>query len=275
MGDRTQAEHKGGERRRAHLLAPVAVLLCVLATLAALAAAEVVSGGNVRVSFRGWITPRKLPRTGSAPVALHLAGALRPIGGRRPATLERVKVEINRHGTISTRGLPPCPRGRLLGTTTVQALASCRDSLVGTGHFTAHVEIPEEAPFPSVGRMLAFTTISHGHRALVAQVYGTHPLPISQVLPISLARHGSGGFGATMSVAMPKVHGEWGYVTGFDMTFRRRYRYRGRQRSFLAASCPAPSGIAEAPFRAARGTYYLSGGRVLTRVVSGSCRVGG
>jgi hypothetical protein len=62
-------------------------------------------------------------------------------------------------------------------------------------------------------------------------------------------------------------------VTGFDMTFHRRYRYRGRFHSFLSASCPAPAGIAEAPFRAARGTYYLSGGRVLTRVVTGSCRV--
>jgi hypothetical protein len=123
--------------------------------------------------------------------------------------------------------------------------------------------------------MLAFSTVSHGHRALVAQVYGTDPVPISQVLPISLRRRGEGGFGATLSVTMPKVGAEWGYVTGFDMTFHRLYRYRGRVRSFLAASCPAPAGIAEAPFRAARGTYYLAGGRVLTRVIAGSCVVGG
>lgn len=248
--------------------------LCALAPLVAVAGAEVVSGGNVRVSFHGWITPRTLPRGEAAPVTLHVAGTVQPIGGRHPEALERVKVEINRHGIVSTRGLPACPEGRLKGSTTAQALARCRGALVGTGHFTAHVEIPESTPFPSVGRMLAFTTTRGGHRALVAHIFGTDPVPIAQVLPISLRQRGEGGFGVTMSVEMPKVGDEWGYVTGFDMTFHRSYRYGGRARTFLAASCPAPAGIAEAPFRAARGTYYLAGGRVLTRVISGSCRVG-
>ena len=72
---------------------------------------------------------------------------------------------------------------------------------------------------------------------------------------------------------MPQVGRKWGYVTGFAMTFHRDYRYRGRLRSFLSASCPAPAGIAEAPFRAARGTYYLAGGSSLTRVIEGSCAV--
>jgi len=251
----------------------VALALCALAPLVAVARADVVSGGNVRVSFRGWITPSELPRGEAAPVTLHVAGTVRPIAGRRPEALERVKVEINRHGIVSTRGLPVCPQNSLKGATTAQALARCRGSLVGAGHFTAHVEIPESTPFPAVGRMLAFTTMSGGRRALVAHIFGTDPVPVSQVLPISLRRHGEGGFGVTMSVAMPRVGDEWGYVTGFDMTFHRSYRYGGRARSFLAASCPAPAGIAEAPFRAARGTYYLAGGRVLTRVISGSCRV--
>jgi hypothetical protein len=249
-----------------------AAVLCALAAVA-VARAEVVSGGNVRVSFRGWISPRKLPRGESAPISLHVAGSVQPLGGRRPAALERVRVEINRHGVVSTRGLPVCPRRRLLGTTTEGALERCRGALVGTGHFTAHVEIPEGAPFPAVGRLLAFNSTLGGRSALVAQVFGIDPVPTSQVLPIRLRRHGESGFGATLTVAMPDVGHEWGYVTGFDMTFHRSYRYRGRVRSFLSASCPAPAGIGEAPFRAARGTYYLAGGKVLTRVVSGSCAV--
>jgi hypothetical protein len=256
-------------------LSPLAVAAVAVVALCgvAVAAAEVVSGGNARISFHGSITPRTLPRGRTAPISLHVAGAVHPIGGRRPAALERVKVEINRHGVISTRGLPICPPNRLRGARSVQALERCGGALVGIGHFTAHVEIPEGAPFPASGRLLVFNSRREGHPALVAHVFGTEPVPTTQVLPISLRLNGRNGFGATMSVAMPKVGDEWGYVTGFDMTFHRRYRYRGRSHSFLSASCPAPSGIAEAPFRAARGTYYLFGGRVLSRVVSGSCRV--
>ncbi len=249
--------------------------LAVLGALALLgvAEAEVIGGGNVRVSFQGGIKPRDLPRGESVPVALHVAGTVRPLAGRRPAALRRVTVAINRHGIVSTHGLPSCPLRRLKGTTTQQALELCRGALVGTGHFRAHVEIPEGAPFPARGRMLAFSTVSGGHRALVAQVYGTDPVPISQVLPISIGQRRQGGFDATLSVEMPRVGNKWGYVTGFNMTFHRRYRYRGRLLSFLSASCPAPAGIGKAPFRAARGTYYLSGGTVLSRVVNGSCAV--
>lgn len=263
-----------GEREETFSRAAAAALAALAAVaMVAVASADVVTGGNARISFHGSITPRTLPRGGAAPVSLHVAGEVHPIGDRRPAALERVKVEINRHGVISTRGLPVCPPRRLRGARSVQALERCGTALVGIGHFTAHVEIPEGAPFPAAGRLLVFNSSRKGHPALVGHVFGTQPVPTTQVLPISLRPQGENGFGATMSVAMPKVGDEWGYVTGFDMTFHRRYRYRGRSHSFLSASCPAPAGIAEAPFRAARGTYYLSGGRVLTRVVTGSCRV--
>lgn len=263
----------GGRSSRLIRLGALAAL-CLLA-LGGLAVGEVVSGGNARVSFGGWISPRKLPRAGSAPITLHVSGTVHPIGGRRPAALKRVKVELNRHGVLTTRGLPVCPRRRLLGTTSSQALRQCAGSLVGAGTFRAHVEIPEGAPFPSVGRVLAFNSTLHGHPALVAQVFGTEPVPTAQVVPIGIRHSGEDGFGSTLSMEMPQVGDEWGYVTGFSMTFHRLYAYRGRTRSFLTASCPAPAGIASAPFRAARGTYYLGGGHVLTRVVSGSCRVRG
>jgi hypothetical protein len=251
----------------------IAAVGLLLLPLIGVARADVVSGGNVRVSFHGWVAPRKLPRGRPSPVALHVAGTVRPIGAEPPPRLESVEIQINRHGIVSTDGLPPCPRGRLKGRSTKQALAACPRSLVGRGHFTANVEIPEESPFPAVGRVLVFSSVHDGHRALVGHVFGTNPLPISNVLPIEVRRDPEAGFGTTLNVEMPRSKAEWGYVTGFDVTFARNYRYRGRSRSFLRASCPAPAGIAEAPFTAARGSYYLAGGRVLTRVVSGSCRV--
>jgi hypothetical protein len=257
--------------RRARVAAIAAV--CLLA-LGGIAVADVATGGNARVSFHGWISPRVLPRSGSAPVSLHIGGTVHPLAGRRPAALKRVRIELNRHGLISTRGLARCPRRRLLGSTTASALAHCRAALVGHGRFSSNVEIPEGAPFPADGRVLAFNSVIDGRPGLVAQVYGTDPVPTDEVLPIAVRRSGEDGFGATLTVQMPNVGNEWGYVTGFEMTFHRIYGYRGRTRSFISASCPAPAGIGTAPFRAARGTYFLGGGRQLTRVVGGSCRVG-
>jgi hypothetical protein len=43
----------------------------------------------------------------------------------------------------------------------------------------------------------------------------------------------------------------------------------------ISASCPAPRDIHEVPFKAARGTFELAGGATLTRVVGGTCKVGG
>ncbi len=110
--------------------------------------------------------------------------------------------------------------------------------------------------------MLAFNTRLHGHSAIVAHVFGKSPVPISQVLPMTFRRNGSGSFGSTLTVQMPKVGPDWGYVTGFDLTLKRRYRYRGRRLSLLSASCPGPQGRAQGTrSRAARGTYELAGGQ--------------
>lgn len=243
--------------------------------LLGVAQAEVVSGGNVRVSFRGWISPEALPRSEAAPITLHVAGTVEPIGGQQPASLERVTVEINRHGVVTTRGLPTCPWGRLKAVRSARAMAICRDALIGTGHFTSHIDIPEQAPFPAVGRVLVFNSKRNGRPAVAAHVFGRDPVPTSEVLPMTFSRRGQGSFGPVVTVEMPKIGNEWGYVSGFDLTLKRRYRYRGRTMSVISASCPAPAGIREAPFKAARGIYELADGSTLTRTLSGSCQVAG
>lgn len=237
------------------------------------AGADVIGGGNVKVSFHGQISPKGLPRGRPAPVSLHVAGSVEPIGGARPASLREVLISVNRHGVVSTVGLPVCPRRKLLSTTTSQALAACRDSVVGGGHFSAHVDLPEQSPFPSDGRLVAFNSRYRGHPALVAHVYGNSPLPTAQALPMEISRKPSGEFGASLRIEMPNVGDEWGYVTGFELTLSRRYVYQDRERSVLSASCPAPRGFPSAGFRAARAIFFLADGRSITRVVSGRCRV--
>jgi hypothetical protein len=248
--------------------------LAAAATLgAAIAQADVVGGANVRVTFRAWLTPRYLPRTEPAPVTLHLEGSLETRDGKEPPALRRVTVAVNRYGRVTTEGLPTCPRGALVATTTIQALTACRAALVGDGIFTAHIAIPEQAPFPSRGRVLAFNAVQRGHRVILAQIFGRDPVPTSQVLTLSFQRQRKGRFGTTLALTMPRVGDDWGHVTGFELNLHRRYRYRGRVRSVISASCPAPNGFDSAVFAAARGIYLLADGREISRVFTGSCWV--
>jgi hypothetical protein len=254
--------------KRIFVLAGIAVL-----GLLGVAQGESVSGGNVRVSFRGWISPKTLPRSEVAPIALHVAGTVDPIGDHRPASLERVTVEINRHGVVTTRGLPSCPWKKLKAVRSSRAMEICAPALIGSGHFYSHIDIPEQAPFPANGKVLLFNSTRHGHATVAAHVFGTEPVPTAEVLRMTFSHRRQGNFGPVVTVEMPKIGNEWGYVSGFDLTLKRQYHFRGRPMSVISASCPAPEGIREAPFKAARGIYQLGDGSTVTRTLSGSCRV--
>jgi hypothetical protein len=261
--------------RSLRTLAALAVLAALLG--AVVARADSVAGNNVRIGFRAWILPKELPRADPSAVSLHLSGRVHPIGGRRPSALERVTIQINRHAVFSTRGLPRCRRGRLTATRTRKAIAVCGAALIGRGRFRSHIDIPEQTPFPAIGRVLAFNSTLHGRRAVALQISGIDPVPTTTVLVARLTGSGRtpGQFGSELTIRMPRIGDEWGYVTGFDLTLHRRYRYRGRAMSVVKASCPAPAGFDRVPFRAARGTFELADGQVLTRTLSGSCRAAG
>jgi hypothetical protein len=252
-----------------------AAVALLVAALGPAARADVIGGANVRVGFHGWLSPRQLPRHGTAPVALHVKGSVHLTHGGTPPDLDRVRIEVNRHAAISTAGLPACRPGPLLATTSKQALEACRPALIGDGLFRAHIAIPEQAPFPAHGRMLAFNSVSHGRHVILVHVFGRHPVPTGQVLTLSLRRAQGGTFGTVLSLKMPAVAAAWGHVTGFSLTLHRLYRFRGSRRSLISASCPAPSGFSSAVFPAARGTYFLGDGRTIRRLVSGTCHVVG
>jgi hypothetical protein len=261
---------------RAERIAKAAVLLAGLAALALLgvARADTVTGDNTRVSFDGSITPRLLPRAAPAPVALHLAGRVHPLEAKRPVALERFTVEVNRHAIFTTRGLPTCPLRRLRGTSSRQALAACRGALLGSGRFASHIDFPEQAPFPALGRALAFLTTMRGREAIAIHIFGRKPAPITTLIAANLNRSGAGAgsFGPKLTIEMPNIGDEWGYVTGFSLTLHRRYHYRGRKMSLIRASCPAPPDLDRVPFKAARGTFELADGQTLTRTLGGTCR---
>jgi hypothetical protein len=254
--------------RRA-LLATTA--LCALA-LTSLAQAETIQKGSLRVSLTGQITPKTLPRSGSAPVRVSLATAIAATNGKAPPQLTELELAINRYGQIDGKGLPICEVAEIQPASTQKAIEACRGSLVGRGSFEASLLLPEQSPFPSRGELHAFYGTYKGKPAILAHVYGTDPVPTSFTLPFTIQRR-KGTFGTLLSASLPKDANN--SVTGLELELGRSFRAGGKARSFASASCPAPKGFPGASFSFARASYEFAGGRRVSSTLTRSCRARG
>ena len=256
-------------RRLLTLTATVAALLA----LAGLAQGELRQTGNLRISFNGGFAPHSLPRDRLAPITVHVKGAISTTDGSHPPALSRIEVALNRNGKLTTEGLPTCTSARLQSTSSQEALARCGPSLVGRGQFGADVQFPAAAAVPAAGRLLAFYGTRHGKPTLLLHLYGTAPVRATFVLPLQLLTPGKGKFGTVLAARIPTLAGGVGSVTKIDLTIGRTYTYRGERRSFISASCAAPSGFSVAIFTLARGSFFFADGKRVDTSLARDCRV--
>ncbi len=249
-----------------------AVLLGGLALRSGLSFAERSQHGNVIVSLNGGIAPRKLPRERLAPVAVHLAGEIGTNDGSTLPRMKRITIDVAGREILSTRGLPVCPQARLRNSTGRQAMERCGGALVGHGRFDASVFLPGQAPFPLHAQLLAFNGRAEaGGAAVLVHAYVRNP-PVSVVVPFVVQR-GTGPFPIRLVGMVPAAVGPWPRVGHFEMTFARRFRYRGASHSYLNASCPVPPRFTAGFLAFARATYGFSDGSEVSAETVRSCRV--
>jgi len=252
-------------------LIPLVVALAVGASAAA--RAEVEQEGNLVVSFDGGISPHALPRLDPAPVAVQVETTIRASDGADPPPqLRQITIAINREGKLFNRGLPTCRVREIQPATIAAARKICGGAIVGSGHVQVRVHLTNQQPFTFKGPLLVFNAKpAGGKRRILAQVYGFRP-PSAFVLTFKILRRG-GTFGTLIRTTLPKSANKWAYVTHFDMRLRRTYRYRGKRRSYVSASCAAPEGFPGAVYPFARGTFEFAGNRRVTTTLIRDCRV--
>ncbi|HEV7483640.1 MAG TPA: hypothetical protein VGO13_11140 [Solirubrobacterales bacterium] len=254
------------------LLIPVLLILASLLG-AGLARAELSQSGNVRISFSGDFSPHALPRDRPAPVSIDVQGAIGTTDGSHPPAVRKIEIAINRHGLLSTQGLPACSSPLLQSTSTETALKRCRPALVGRGSFEANVAFPSATPVLATGTMLAFYGRSNGKQALFLHLYAKAPVHATFILPLTISHNGNQLFGTILSAKIPTLAGGIGSVTKVDLRIGRNYSYRGQRRSFISASCPAPAGFTGASFSLARGSFYFADGKKIETTLSRACKV--
>jgi hypothetical protein len=257
-----------GTRRR---IVTLALLLAAIGAPAALARAEVVQSGDVRVNFRADFSPRSLPRDRAAPITIAVGGRISTTDGTKPPSLQKFRVELNSAGQIDALGLPACTASRLQSTSSEAALAACRPALVGNGTFEAELRV-EGRPILVNGRSLVFNGRVHGRDGMLIHIYIASPVRLTLVVPLEISR-GAGQFGTVLSADVPSLAGGFAAITELQLRIGRRYGYEGSRRSYLSAACAAPEGFPGAVFPFARGTFTFTGGRMLHTVLTRSCKV--
>jgi hypothetical protein len=253
--------------------ASIVVLLALALAAATFATAEVEQEGNLIVSFDGRISPRALPRVGTAPVSVSVDTTIKTSDGTDPPPqLREIAIGINREGKLFNRGLPTCKVRSIQPATIEAARRICGAAIVGSGQVSVRVFLENQQPFTFTGPLLAFNaTPSGGERRILAQVYGSRP-PSAFVLTFKILRR-PGTFGTLIRTTLPHSARNWVYITHFEMRLRRTYVYRGKRRSYLSAGCAAPPGFPGALYPFARGTFEFAGGRDVTSTLTRDCKV--
>lgn len=256
-------------RRRLAAFAPALLIVAVVTG----ADAAVVQDGNLRVTVLSQIQPFKLPRQGTAPIAVFIAGHIATRDGEVPPQLQTMTVDVNRHGLLQSRGLPTCGYAQIKTSSTERALTNCGDALVGSGRFWASVVFPAQRPYPTRGRLLVFNGRRGGEPVLFAHIYTTIPFSTSFVITFYIHHVDKGPYGTELTASFPSALGSWGFVDRIKLTLRRKYAVAGRQLSYFNAGCPAPAGTRSASFPLARADFTFAGGQQIGLGVEKSCRV--
>lgn len=254
-------------------LALAAAALSLLA-LVPLAWGETAQKANLRVHFSARISPTKLPRQGRAPIGVTVGGRIVTLDGAPPPQLQAIRIEINRAGRLDPGDLPSCTYEEIQPSTTAAAQRACGPARIGEGSFAANVVIPEQSPFPSAGKIVAFNGLEAGRPVILAHVYGTVPVPLSYTLVLRMAR-GKGTWGTVLSAKLPEVTSDVAYITSISLTLNRRFLRAGKTRGYVSADCPAPRGFPGAVFPLARASFAFGAAGTLSSTMIRSCRAKG
>lgn len=250
-------------------------LACLLGLGTTLARAEIVQEDGLRAAVNGELSPKRLPRTGEAPIAVSVSWNISTTDGAAVPKLSKLSLEINRNGRFDYTGLPTCEERKIQPASTSRALSACKDALVGSGSFAASVALSGQLPYASTGKLLVFNGIRGGKHVLLGQIYAPHPFPTSFVIVFKVQSKVKGNYGTTLSATLPKALSAWGSLTAIEMKLQRTYKVAGKPHSYVSAGCHTPKGIGAASFGLARAAFKFTDGRSLRATVEGSCKVRG
>lgn len=216
------------------LLAAGALICCVLFSGAANAA--LVRTGNLVLTADGGFKPSSLPRSTYAPINFDGEANLRAVDGSVPPALQQLVLSFDRDGRLSTTGLPVCQPTSLEEATTQEARSRCPGAIVGTGRASA--AISDGGLSFVVSSPLTFFNGPPlaGKPTVIMHARITAPAVQNFVITIPIEKR-AGRYRYRATIDLPPIAGGHGSLTHLDASIGKRYRFGGKERSYVSARC--------------------------------------
>jgi hypothetical protein len=206
--------------------------------------------GNIVVTTDGGFSPTTLPKHELAPIRLHGYGKIGTADGSEPPILEQIVLWFDKHGSVETRGLPVCTKGKLVATDTKAARRACGGAIVGTGIGKAVIIFPEQPPIPATSPITIFNgPKKNGNPTVLAHAYLSVPAPTTFIVPIEIQKVHDGRYGFKTVAEIPPIANGAGIPIYGRLTIGREWTYKGQRLSYVNASCPDGRLQAKGEFR--------------------------
>ncbi len=230
-----------------------------LTIAAASASALVLEAGDLVVDAEGGFAPTKLPKHEDAPIKIFGSGKASTKSGELPPIVDTLEIEFDRHGHVETKGLEVCTSSKLQSTTVPQARKACPEAIVGKGHGKAIVKFPEQKPIPVSSPITIFNgPKKHGNPTVLAHAYLNHPVVTTFIVPVEIEKIHKGIYGYRTHGRIPKIAGGAGVPIEGELTIGKKWTYKGKKHSYIAARCETGRLQARGQFTFKDGTF-LSG----------------
>lgn len=222
------------------LAAVVAAVAVASVALAGPTGKPVTSANGNAQSIGSVITPKRLYKKKYLPGTLEVTTKLRNSTAANgvPIPTTNVRVDFDKNAKIFTKGIPTCDSAKLQNTSTEVAKRECGRAIIGKGKATALLPVGEQV-FTVQQIVTAFNGKPQGGKPVVLlHSYGTTPVQTTLVLIGKVTNYYKQGYGPRLDVTVPLIAGGAGALTDFNVKINKKYKYRGKQRSFIVARCP-------------------------------------
>jgi hypothetical protein len=244
------------------LIGAVVMAAAVAATASAVLTAPDGNTQSIAVKF----TPQKLSKTEPTPVTLDVTtkttSTTSPNGVPSPAV--RAVVDFDKSAAIFSKGYPTCEARQIESTSTEQALQACKTAKIGTGTASAYIPVGKQV-FTEKLTVTAFNGKPQGSKPVVLlHTYGLEPVQVTQVLTGVVSKYNKEGYGPRLDVTIPPIAGGTGALIEFHAKIFKKFKYKGKLRSYVTAMCKTKK-------LKARGEFVYKDGETLTPAITGKC----
>jgi hypothetical protein len=220
-------------------LALSAIAAVAFAAVAFAAKPTIIRVGKVILTVNGNFSPKKLSKKKLTPIKVNVNGKIRTSDGTHPPAMKEVVVEFDKNSAVNAKGLPVCKLGKLVAQDTKRARKACPKAIVGHGSAEAEVEFPEQAPFKAKGPLVFFNGGTKGGKTtLFIHYYAPVPAPTALITIIKISKVRHGRYGVKTVSKLPRIAGGYGSILRFDFTVDRKFKYKGKKKSYASAKCP-------------------------------------